>query len=60
MLLQMSVGKLICEPCNNVQTAADLQWLAGDPANDGVRGEFLLGIFSSDHGGNNTPQTLGK
>jgi len=38
-----------------IQNAADLQWPASDPANAGVRGEFLLGIFPPDHGGNHTP-----
>ena len=37
------------------QNAADLEWTASDPANAGVRGEFLLGIFPPDHGGNNAP-----
>ncbi len=35
-----------------IQNAADLEWPATDPANAGVRGEFLLGIFPPDHGGN--------
>jgi hypothetical protein len=38
-----------------IQNAADLQWPASDPANSGVRGQFLLGIFPPDHGGNHTP-----
>ncbi len=38
-----------------IQNAADLQWPASDPANAGVRGKFLLGIFPPDHGGNHTP-----
>jgi hypothetical protein len=38
-----------------IQNAADLQWPAYDPANAGVRGEFQLGIFPPDHGGNHTP-----
>jgi hypothetical protein len=38
-----------------IQNSADLQWPAADPANAGVRGEFLLGIFPPDHGGNHTP-----
>lgn len=38
-----------------LQNAADLQWPASDPANAGVRDEFLLGIFPPDHGGNHTP-----
>jgi hypothetical protein len=38
-----------------IQNAADLEWPASDPANAGVRGEFLLGIFPPDHGGNHTP-----
>jgi hypothetical protein len=38
-----------------IQNAADLQWPAADPANAGVRGEFLLGIFPPDHGGNHAP-----
>jgi hypothetical protein len=37
-----------------IQNAADLEWPATDPANSGVRGEFLLGIFPPDHGGNHT------
>jgi hypothetical protein len=48
-----------------IQNAADLEWLAANPANAGVRDEFLLGIFPTDHGGNHTqlptlpaPQTL--
>jgi hypothetical protein len=35
-----------------IQNAADLEWPATDPANAGVRDEFLLGIFPPDHGGN--------
>ena len=38
-----------------IQNAADLEWPATDPANAGVRGEFLLGIFPPDHGGNHAP-----
>jgi len=38
-----------------IQNSADLQWPASDPANAGVRGEFLLGIFPPDHGGNHAP-----
>jgi len=38
-----------------IQNAADLEWLATDPANAGVRDEFLLGIFPPDRGGNHTP-----
>ncbi len=38
-----------------IQNAADLQWPASDPANAGVRGEFLLGVFPPDHGGNHAP-----
>jgi hypothetical protein len=38
-----------------IQNAADLQWPAADPANAGVRGQFLLGIFPPDHGGNHAP-----
>jgi hypothetical protein len=38
-----------------IQNAADLQWPASDTANAGVRGEFLLGIFPPDHGGNHAP-----
>jgi hypothetical protein len=38
--------------CSN---AADLEWPATDPVNSGVRGEFLLGIFPPDHGGNHAP-----
>ncbi|MGH7975451.1 MAG: hypothetical protein ACREDS_11025 [Limisphaerales bacterium] len=37
-----------------IQNAADLEWPATNPANAGVRGEFLLGVFPPDHGGNNT------
>jgi len=40
-----------------VQNAADLQFPASNPANAGVRGQFLLGIFPPDHGGNHTPPT---
>jgi hypothetical protein len=38
-----------------IQNAADLEWPATDPANAGVREEFLLGIFPPDHGGNHAP-----
>jgi hypothetical protein len=38
-----------------IQNAADLQHPATDPANIGVRDEFLLNIFPPDHGGNSTP-----
>ncbi len=38
-----------------IQNAADLQWPASNLANTGVRGEFLLGVFPPDHGGNHTP-----
>jgi hypothetical protein len=38
-----------------IQNAADLEWPATDPANAGERGEFLLGIFPPDHGGNHAP-----
>ena len=38
-----------------IQNAADLQFPASNPANVGVRGQFLLGIFPPDHGGNHTP-----
>jgi hypothetical protein len=38
-----------------LKLAAGLQWPAADPANAGVRGEFLLGIFPPDHGGNHAP-----
>jgi len=38
-----------------IQNAAGLEWPAADPANAGVRGEFLLGIFPPDHGGNHAP-----
>lgn len=38
-----------------LQNAADMEWPATDPANAGVRGEFLLGVFPPDHGGNHTP-----
>jgi hypothetical protein len=38
-----------------IQNAADLEWPATDPANAGVRDEFQLGIFPTDHGGNHTP-----
>jgi hypothetical protein len=37
------------------KSTADLEWPATDPANAGVRGEFLLGIFPPDHGGNHAP-----
>jgi hypothetical protein len=37
------------------KSAADLEWPATDPANSGVRDEFLLGIFPPDHGDNHTP-----
>jgi hypothetical protein len=40
-----------------IQDAADLEWPATDPANAGVRGEFLIGIFPPDHGGNHAPPT---
>ena len=45
----------LCENVLTIQNAADLEWPADDPANAGVRGEFLLGIFPPDHGGNHTP-----
>jgi hypothetical protein len=38
-----------------IQNAADLQFPPANPANSGVRDEFLLGIFPPDHGGNHTP-----
>jgi hypothetical protein len=38
-----------------IQNAADLEHPATDPANAGVRGEFQLGIFPPDHGGNHAP-----
>jgi len=38
-----------------IQNAADLQFPASNPANAGVRGQFLLGVFPPDHGGNHTP-----
>lgn len=38
-----------------IQNAADLEYPADDPANAGVRGEFLLHIFPPDHGGNSNP-----
>ena len=38
-----------------IQNAADLEFPATDPANAGTRGEFLLGIFLPDHGGNHAP-----
>jgi hypothetical protein len=41
--------------CPDFENAADLEWPASDPANAGVRGEFLLGIFPPDHGGNHAP-----
>lgn len=40
-----------------IQNAADLEWPASDPANAGVRGEFLIGVFPPDHGGNHSPAT---
>jgi len=46
---------LLYENILTIQNAADLQWPAADPANAGVRGEFLLGIFPPDHGGNHAP-----
>ena len=46
---------LLYETILTIQNAADLEWPAADPANAGVRGEFLLGIFPPDHGGNHTP-----
>ena len=39
----------------NYPNAADSEFPATDPANAGVRGEFLLGIFPPDHGGNHAP-----
>ncbi len=38
-----------------IQSAADIGWHASDPANAGVRDEFLLGILLRDHDGNHTP-----
>jgi hypothetical protein len=38
-----------------IQNAADLEWPASNPDNAGVRGEFLIGIFPPDHGGNHAP-----
>jgi hypothetical protein len=38
-----------------IQNAADLEFPATDPANAGGRGQFLLGIFPPDHGGNHAP-----
>jgi hypothetical protein len=46
---------MLYENILTIQNAAGLQWPAADPANAGVRGEFLLGIFPPDHGGNHTP-----
>jgi hypothetical protein len=46
---------LLYENILTIQNAAGLQWPAADPANAGVRGEFLLGIFPPDHGGNHAP-----
>jgi hypothetical protein len=40
-----------------IQNADDLEWPATDPANAGVRGEFLPGVFPPDHGGNHKPPT---
>ena len=57
---------LLYENILTIQNAADLEHPAIDPANTGVRAQFLLGIFPPDHGGNHTqptppaPQTLGK
>ncbi|HUZ07975.1 MAG TPA: hypothetical protein VMV89_10865 [Candidatus Paceibacterota bacterium] len=48
-------AELLYETILTIQNAADLEWPAADPANAGVRGEFLLGIFPPDHGGNHTP-----
>ena len=39
------------------KNAADLQFHAGNPANAGVCGQFLLGIFPPDHGGNHAPSS---
>jgi hypothetical protein len=41
--------------CPDFWNTADLEWPATDPANAGVRDEFLLGIFPPDHGGNHAP-----
>ena len=38
-----------------IQNPPDLEWPATNPANAGVRDEFLLGIFPPDHGGNHVP-----
>jgi hypothetical protein len=38
-----------------IQNAADLHYPATNPANIGVRDEFLLNTFPPDHGGNSTP-----
>jgi hypothetical protein len=46
---------MLYENILTIQNAADLEWPATDPANAGTRGEFLLGIFPPDHGGNHTP-----
>ena len=37
-----------------IQNAADLEHPATDPANAGVRAQFLLGVFPPDHGGNHS------
>jgi len=38
-----------------IQNAADLEWPAANPANAGVRAQFLLGVFPPDNGGNLAP-----
>jgi hypothetical protein len=48
-------GATLYENVLTIQNAADLEWPAPDPANAVVRGEFLLGIFPPDHGGNHAP-----
>jgi hypothetical protein len=40
-----------------IQNSADLEWPATVTANAGVRGEFLLGVFPPDHGGNHAQPT---
>jgi len=42
---------MLYEKLLTIQNAADLEHPATDPANAGVRGEFLLGVFPPDHGG---------
>jgi hypothetical protein len=52
---QHAAAAALYENLLTIQNAAGLEWPAADPANAGVRGEFLLGIFPPDHGGNHAP-----